>query len=323
MKIVVLDALPLDADHDLDWSPLRAIGDVTLHERTAPDETASRIAAATVIYTNKVRLGAAEMDAAGPGLKFIGVLATGYDGVDVASARQRGITVCNVPGYSAAFTAQTTIALLLELCQHVGAHSAAVRAGEWQRRGIWSFWDTPLIELSGKTLVVVGLGAVGGRVAKIAEALGMTVLSAQLPHRPAREAGSSGAWLRLPLSEALSQADAVSLHCPLTPETRGLVNAERLAQLKSSALLVNAARGPVVDDHAVAGALHSGHLAGFAADVLFPEPPDGENPLLTAPNTLLTPHLGWASRPARERLLAISAANLRGFQDGLPQNVVA
>jgi glycerate dehydrogenase len=260
------------------------------------------------------------MDAAGTGLKFIGVLATGYDVVDTAAAKERGISVSNVPGYSAAFTAQTAIALLLELSQHIGAHSDAVRGGEWQKRNIWSFWQTPMVELEGKTLAVIGLGAVGGRVAKIAQALGMTVIAAQLPHRPAKKDDST--YPRLPLDEALAQADAVSLHCPLTPETRGLINAERLAQLKPGALLVNAARGPVVDDDAVSEALRSGHLAGFAADVMAPEPPAADNPLLSAPNTVLTPHLGWASRPARERLVAVSAANLQSFLNGAPQNRV-
>ncbi len=320
MKIVVLDALPLDADHDLDWSPLTAIGTVTRHERTSAEETATRVAGADAIYTNKVRLGDAEMGAAGPSLKFIGVLATGYDVADTGAAKARQITVCNVPGYSAAFTAQTAIALLLELCQHAGQHSDAVLSGEWQRRSIWSFWQTPQIELAGRALAIVGMGAIGGRVARIAEALGMTVIAAQSPHRPERVA--EGPYLRLPLAEALGQADAVSLHCPLTPQTRGLINAERLTQFKPGAFLVNAARGPVVDDAAVVSALRSGHLAGFAADVTFPEPPTPDNPLLTAPNTILTPHLGWASRPARERLLSVSASNLRCFLDGMPQNVV-
>lgn len=321
MKIVVLDALPLDANHDLDWSPLEKIGEVTRYERTSAEETAVRISGADAVYTNKVRLQSAEMDAAGPSLKFIGVLATGYDVVETAAAKERGITVSNVPGYSAAFTAQTAIALLLELSQHVGAPSDAVRGGEWQKRDLWSFWQTPLIELDGKTLVIVGLGAVGGRVAKIAEALGMTVISAQLPNRPETK-GDGSHYLRLPLGEALARADAVSLHCPLTPETRGLINTERLAQLKTGALLVNAARGPVVDDAAVTAALLSGHLAAFAADVMTPEPPAADNPLLSAPNTILTPHLGWASRPARLRLLTISATNLSGYLSGAPQNLV-
>ena len=321
MKIVVLDALPLDADHDLDWSPLTAIGDVTRHERTSAEETAERVAEADAIYTNKVRVGAAEMDAAGPRLKFIGVLATGYDVVDIAAAKARQIMVSNVPGYSAAFTAQTAIALLLELCQHAGQHSDAVRNGEWQRRSLWSFWQTPQVELDGKTLVMVGMGAIGGRVARIAEALGMAVIAARLPHRPERVGESP--YPRLPLDEALGHADAVSLHCPLTPETRGLIDAVRLRQFKPGAFLVNTARGPMVDDAAVTAALRSGHLAGFAADVTFPEPPAPDNPLLTAPNTILTPHMGWASRPTRERLLSMSAANLRGFLDGTPQNTVS
>lgn len=320
MKIVVLETLPLDADHDLDWSPLRALGDVSLWERTRPEETATRIAGADALFTNKVRLGAAEMDAAGQGLRFIGVTATGYDVVDIAEARRRGITVCNVPSYSAAITAQTAVALLLELAQRAGLHAEAVRAGEWQRRGVWSFWLTPQIELEGKTLAIVGLGAIGGRVARVAEALGMHVLAAQLSHRPSR---TESRFPRIPLDEALAQADAVSLHIPLTPDTRHLFDAARLARMKPGALLVNAARGPVVDDAAVADALNAGHLAGYAADVLTTEPPAPDNPLLTAPNCLLTPHLAWTSRPARERLLTTSIENLRRFLAGQPQNVVS
>lgn len=320
MKIVVLETLPLDADHDLDWSPLRALGDVSLWERTRPEEMAARIAGADALFTNKVRLGAAEMDAAGQGLRFIGVTATGYDVVDIAEARRRGITVCNVPSYSAAITAQTAVALLLELAQRAGLHAEAVRAGEWQRRGVWSFWLTPQIELEGKTLAIVGLGAIGGRVARVAEALGMHVLAAQLSHRPSR---TESRFPRIPLDEALAQADAVSLHIPLTPDTRHLFDAARLARMKPGALLVNAARGPVVNDAAVADALNAGHLAGYAADVLSTEPPAPDNPLLTAPNCLLTPHLAWTSRPARERLLTTSIENLRRFLAGQPQNVVS
>jgi glycerate dehydrogenase len=320
LKIVVLDSLPLDADHDLDWSPLTSYGVVDRFESTSPTETAERIAGAAAVFTNKVRMGAPEMDAAGGSLRFIGVLATGYDVVDVAAARARGITVANVPGYSGAFTAQTTIALLLELCQQAGRHAEAVRAGEWQRRAIWSFWLSPQIELEGRTLAVLGLGAIGVRVARIAEALGMHVIIGKMPDRPDRV---SERWPRLPLDEALTQADAITLHVPLAPATRGLINTGRLARMRHGALLVNAARGLVVDEAAVARALHSGHLGGYAADVVTTEPPAANNPLLTAPNCLLTPHLGWSSKPARERLLAISAENLRRYLSGMPQNLVS
>jgi len=321
MKIVVLDRLPLDADHDLDWSPLASLGEVTLRDQTLARDTAARVAGANALYTNKVRLGAEEMEAAGPGLRFIGVLATGYDVVDIAEAKRRDITVCNVPSYSAAFTAQTTIALLLELCQQFGRHSDSVRTGDWQKRGIWSYRLTPQIELDGRTHVIVGLGTIGRRVAGIAAALGMRVIAAQLPGRPAP--ADDPAYPRLPLDEALALADSISLHTPLTPETRHLFDANRLAQIKPGARLVNVARGAVVDDTAIADALRTGRLAGYAADVITTEPPAPFNPLLTAPNCVLTPHLAWTSRDARERLLATSIENLRRFLGGAPQNVVS
>jgi glycerate dehydrogenase len=319
MKIVVLDSLPLDADHDLDWSPLRSLGNLTLYERTAPEEINARIADADAIYTNKVRLSGEHFVTA-PSLRLVSVLATGYDIIDLAAAKAAGVTVCNVPGYSTPSTAQTAIALLLELCQHIGHHAGEVREGQWQARGIWSFWDRTPIELDGKTLAIIGMGKVGGRVAQISEALGMSVIAASLPGR--EEKSNAYPYPRLPLSEALRMSDVVSLHCPLTPETRGLLNAERLALLKPSALVVNTARGPVVDEAAVAEALHTHRLAGYAADVLSTEPPAPDNPLLSAPRAYITPHLAWASRESRSRLLAISVENLRAFAAGSPQNVV-
>jgi len=323
MKITVLDARPMDAG-DLDWTPLRALGDLTLHERTAPDDVNERIADADIVYTNKVRLSA-DAFAAAPRLKLVSVLATGYDVIDLDVAREHGVTVCNVPGYAASSVAQTTIALLLELTNRVGAHAEAVRAGAWSEAGIWSFWRSPLVELAGKTLVVVGLGAIGGRVAGIARTLGMEVVAARLPGRGAsgRSGRSAGPFPRLPLDEALARADAISLHCPLTPETRQLINAERLARIKPTAFLVNTARGALVDEAALATALHGNRLAGYAADVLSVEPPPPDNPLLSAPNCLVTPHFAWASREARQRLLDASVENLRAFLAGRPQNVVS
>lgn len=317
MKIVILDARPMDAG-DLDWTPLRALGDLTLHGQSAPDAVNERIAEADIVYTNKVRLPA-DAFAAAPRLKLVSVLATGYDVIDLAAARQRGVTVCNVPGYAAPSVAQTTIALLLELANRVGAHAEAVAAGAWTEGGIWSFWRFPLVELAGKTLVVVGLGAIGGKVAGIARALGMEVVAAELPGRSA----SGGPFPRVPLDEALPRADVISLHCPLTPETRHLIDADRLARLKPTAFLVNTARGALVDEAALAAALRAGRLAGYAADVLSVEPPPSDNPVLSAPNCLLTPHFAWASREARQRLLDASVENLRAFLAGRPQNVVA
>lgn len=260
---------------------------------------------------NKVRLGADAL-AQAPRLRLITVLATGHDVVDGAAARAAGITLCNVAGYSTPSTAQHALALLLELTNQVGRHAEAVAQGAWQERGIWSWAETPLTELEGKTLALVGYGAIGGRVARLAEALGMRVL-------PVARTLRDSTW---PLAEALAQADVVVLQCPLTPATHHLINAQTLTLLKPGALLVNCARGPVLDEAAVAAALWSGHLAGFATDVLSTEPPAPDNPLLSAPNTRITPHHAWATRAARERLLAETVANIEAFRSGEPRNVV-
>lgn len=319
MKIVVLDALPLDAEGDMDWSPLRAMGELVLYPQTKPEETAARIMGAYAVYSNKVRLTAYHF-ANAPDLRLVSVLATGHDIVDGAAARQHGVTVCNVPGYSTPSTAQTTIALLLELCHYAGEHAVRVREGGWTEAGIWSFWLHTPIELAEKTLVIVGLGAVGKRVAQIAEALGMQVIAAQVP---GRETTGTTAIQRIPLEDALSVADVISLHCPLTPGTRGLMNAERLAHLKAGAFIVNTARGALVDDAAIVAALESGHLGGYAADVLSVEPPPVDHPLFTAPRCIITPHNAWASYASRSRLLAESIENLRAFYAGAPRNVVS
>lgn len=317
MQIVVLDAKPLDAG-DMDWAPLRTLGEVTLHDNSTPDEVQTRIQNAEAIFTNKVKVGASEMDAA-PRLKFIGVLATGYDVVNVQAARERGITVCNVPGYGTTFVAQATIALLLELCHRAGKHDAAIRSGAWQESGAFSFWNGPLIDLDGKTLVIIGLGAIGRRVAHIAESLGMNVIAAQLPGREK----SDIEFKRLPLEAALAQADVVSLHCPISEQTRGIINAQTLRLMKPSALLINTARGLLVNDEDLAFALREGQIAGYAADVLSQEPPPDNHPLLHAPNCILTPHYSWASPQSRQRLLNIAVENLRLFLEGKPQNVVS
>ncbi len=316
MKIVVLDGVPLNPG-DLDWQPLHDLGEVRIHERTAPGQVAERIQDAVAVFSNKVKITADHM-AAAPDLKFIGVMATGYDNIDVPAARQRGVAVANVPSYSSAFTAQTAIALLLELAHHVGHHAAEVRGGRWSENRDFSFWDYPLVELKGKTMLIVGLGTIGAKVAKVAEALGMRVVAASLPGRPLTSESR-----HVPLDEALPKADVVSLHCPLNDTTRHLVNEARLQLFKPGAMLINTARGGLVDEAALAAALRSGHLAGFAGDVLSAEPPPATNPLLDAPNCLLTPHIGWASREARQRLLDTCAINLRSFVQGAPQNLVS
>ena len=316
MKIIVLDGTPLNPG-DLSWDALHDLGDVTMHPRTAPDEVAQRIKGAQIVLTNKVKL-TAEHFASAPDLKYVGEMATGFDNIDVKSARENGVIVCNVPSYSANFTAQTAIALLLELCHYVGSHAAAVAAGAWPDSPDFSFWNTPLVDLENKTLVILGVGTIGSRVAKIGAALGMQIIAAQSPGR-----SYDSDSMHLPLSDALPQADVVSLHCPLKPETRQMVNAEFLAQMKPSALLINTARGALIDEVALAKALEQGAIAGFAADVLSVEPPPADNPLLSAKNTIITPHIGWASIEARQRCLQTSVDNLRAYLDGKPRNVVS
>ncbi len=318
MNIVVLDSRPTD-DGDLDWAPLRELGHLTLHERTSPAQVLERIREAEVVFTNKVRLTRQAFEAA-PHLKYVGEMATGTDNIDLAAAREHGVTVCNVAGYSGDFTAQLTWALILELASRAGDHSRLVHQGAWSECPDFSFWSFPLVELSNKTLLIVGLGNIGRRVARIGAAFNMNVLSAILPNR---QNSGQDECRRVELDEALGLADVVSLHCPLTPQTRGLMNARRLAMLKPWALLVNTGRGPLVEDAPVRAALESGALAAYGADVLFPEPPPRDHPLLGAPRCILTPHLAWASPEARQRLLHESIDNLRGFVSGEPRNVVS
>lgn len=313
-EIVCLDSAPADVG-DMSWEGVRRSGALTLYARTSPSEILERAKNASVVITNKVRLTDKTLRQL-PQLKLICVLATGYDIVDIDAARQAGITVCNVPGYSTASTAQLAISLLLELAWGVGSHSDAVHAGEWSRQPTFAYWRRPLIELDGKTLVIAGFGSIGGRCAKIAEAIGMKVVVAQLPGRPSGEG-------RVPLRDALGMADALSLHCPLNSDTHHLLNDTTIAQLKTGCLVVNTGRGPLVDSAAMRRALESGHVGGFATDVMAQEPPPLDEPLIGAPRTIITPHTGWATREARARLIDATAENIRAFLDGSPQNVVS
>jgi glycerate dehydrogenase len=316
MKIVVLDSLPLDRG-DLDWSPIREFGELEVYESTSPEEIEERIEEADVVLTNKVPLREVQINLT-RNLKMIGVLATGYDVIDINAAGRRGIAVANVPGYSAAFTAQTAIALLLELSNRAGEHAASVRNGDWTKSATFSYWNTPLVELAGKTILVVGLGEIGRRVAAVTAALGMRVVAAQFAGRESTES----LYPRVPVDEGFAIADVVTLHSPLTAQTHELVNARRLSLIDPGALIVNTARGALVNEADVAEALASGHLAGYGADVLSKEPPLPTNPLLTAPNAIITPHYGWASPDARQRLLAETTANIAAFLAGTARNVV-
>ncbi|OGR36134.1 MAG: glycerate dehydrogenase [Desulfuromonadales bacterium GWD2_61_12] len=320
MKIVVLDGYTLNPG-DLDWQPLEALGDCTIHERTPKELLLERAAGAEVLLTNKVVVGEAEM-AALPQLRYIGVLATGYNIVDVAAARRHGITVCNVPAYSTASVAQLTFALLLELTSQVGHHADRVRAGGWASCRDFSFRERPLVELEGLTLGIVGFGAIGRQVAVLGHAFGMAVL-VHTAHPERYQATPDGAAVHfVGRDELFAASDVVSLHCPLTEATQGLVDARRLALMRSSAFLLNTSRGALIDEGALAAALNAGKLAGAGLDVLTLEPPAAGNPLLTAANCCITPHIAWATIAARTRLLATTVANVRAFMQGAPQNVV-
>lgn len=312
MTIVVLDGYTLNPG-DLDWAPLRALGACEIYERTPVDQVVHRARAAEVVLTNKCPLSA-ETIAQLPKLKYIGVLATGYNVVDVAAARARGIPVCNVPSYGTRSVAQHVFALILAHTQRVETHAMAVRAGRWSRSPDFCFWSHPLIELEGKTLGLVGYGRIGQAVAALGRAFGMHVLV----HSRRATLGVE----QVELDELFHRADVVSLHCPLTPETQGIVNAQRLALMKPEALLVNTGRGPLIVEADLADALNAGRIAGAALDVLSSEPPTPDNPLLTAKNCLITPHIAWATKAARARLLGGVIENLRAYLAGHPQNVV-
>lgn len=315
MKIVILDAYAANPG-DLSWDEFAALGELTVYDRTAPEDVAARIGDAEVVFINKVRL-TDDIFAACPNLKLVSILATGYNIVDLAAAKRRGITVCNVPGYSTRAVVQMTFALLLEICQQVGLHSGAVHTGRWQTCPDFCFWDRPLIELDGKTMGIVGYGAIGSAVGTVAQALGMKLLVTARHEKPVPEGAH---FVSLP--ELLAQSDVVSLHCPQTAENARMIDAGALAQMKDGAILLNTARGGLLDEQAVADALRSGKLLAAGMDVVSAEPIRADNPLLTAPNCFLTPHIAWAPLETRRRLQAISAENLRAFLAGKPQNVV-
>lgn len=315
MKIVVLDGYTLNPG-DLSWEGLRAVGETVIYDRTNPSEAADRLRGAEATLTNKFPLGR-ELLTALPNLRYIGVTATGYNIVDVQAARERGISVSNVPAYGTDSVAQTVFALLLELAHRVGHHSAAVREGKWARTPDFSFWDFPLVELSGLTLGIIGYGRIGHKVAQIGQAFGMKILIAQ--HRPDLKSD----YPMADVDEVFKQADVLSLHCPLTPATKGIVNAERLGLMKPTAFLINTSRGPLIDEPALASALNEGKIVGAALDVLSTEPPPSDHILYKAKNCFITPHYAWATKAARQRLMDVSVKNLRAFADGKPQNVVS
>lgn len=317
MKIVVLDGYTLNPG-DLSWDGLEKLGDVTVYDRTPADKVVERAQDAEIVFTNKTPLGE-DILAQLPSLKFIGVLATGYNIINTDVAKKNGVLVSNVPGYGTASVVQLTFALLLELTQHVKHHSDAVREGKWAQSIDWCFWDYPLVELEGKTMGIIGFGSIGEKVADIATAFGMNVIGSKR-HRTDQSHRKNFKWAEIP--ELLAEADVVSIHTPLVPETQGLINKENLALMKPSAFLLNTSRGPIIVDQDLADALNNDVIAGAGIDVLSKEPPNADNPLFSAKNCLITPHIAWATLEARTRLMAITVDNLTAFMDGKPVNVV-
>jgi glycerate dehydrogenase len=315
MNIVVLDGLTLNPG-DLSWDALRELGHCEIHDRTPPAEILHRAANAEVILTNKAVLTRADLDHL-PKLKYIGVLATGTNVVDLAAARERGIPVTNVPAYSTPSVVQATFALLLELTHQVGHHADGVRAGRWAASPDFSYCDFPLVELAGLTLGIVGFGRIGRAVADVAGAFGMNVLV----HNPSPKSAPPNVRFG-ELETLFRESDVVTLHCPLTAQTKNLVNAQRLGTMKSTAFLLNTSRGPLVDERALAEALNEGKIAGAGLDVLSVEPPPADHPLLRARNCIITPHNAWATGAARARLMRVAVENVRAFLVGQPQNVV-
>ena len=311
MKIVVLDGQTLNPG-DLSWDALKQLGDLTVYEYTLPAQTVERIQGADVALTNKTLMDADTMKTA-KALKYIGVLATGYNVVDVEAAKRLGILVTNIPTYGTAAVAQYVFALLLEICHHVGHHDRQVQEGRWAASRDFCFWDYPLMELAGKTLGVIGFGRIGQATAKIAEAFGMRVVAYDT-HGNNQEI--------VPLEQLYRESDVISLHCPLLPDNRGMINSKAIAGMKNGVIIINTSRGPLINEADLRDALLSGKVYAAAVDVVSEEPIQADNPLLHLPNCLITPHIAWASRESRQRLMDIAVANLAAFMGGRTVNSV-
>lgn len=316
LNIVILDGYASNPG-DLSWEALKALGNLTVYDRTKPEDIEQRAAQADIILTNKVAFGADLMDRL-PRLKYIGVLATGYNIIDTEAAAQRGIVVTNIPAYSSDSVAQMTFAHILNITNRIGHYARQCREGRWSDSPDFCYWDTPLMELAGKTIGIVGLGSIGGRVAQLARDFGMDVYAFTSKNSVDLPEGIQKATME----GLLGISDILTLHCPLNSETFELINAETLAQMKRGAILINTGRGQLVNEAAVAEALKSGQLSAYGADVMCQEPPLRDNPLLHCPNAYLTPHVAWASKAARQRLLSIAIENVRAFINGTPQNKV-
>jgi len=318
MKIVILDAYTSNPG-DLSWEGLENFGELKVYERTAPEQVLERCSGCEVVFTNKVILNSETIEQL-PELKYIGVLATGTNVVDLHFAEEKGICVTNIPGYSTDSVVQHILAFMLHFSSKVSIHNDAVQQGDWVNSSDFSFTLGTLNELSGKTLGIIGLGNIGRKLAKVADAMGMKIVAAHQSSMDRLEVPYEVEWF--PVDEVFARVDFLSLNCPLTSKTEKVVNAERLRKMKNSAVVINTGRGPLVDEQALADALKNGTIAGAGLDVLSTEPPAGDNPLLSAENCVITPHIAWASREARARLIAIAADNLSSFLFGNPKNFV-
>ena len=316
MKIVILDGYT-ENPGDLSWAGIEAFGDLTVYDRTPKEKILERIGDAKVVITNKTPITRQTLDAC-PAIKYIGVLATGYNVVDVAAAKEKGIPVCNIPAYGTEAVAQFAIALLLEICNRVGHHDKAVHEGRWENNPDWCFWDFPLIELYGKTMGIIGFGRIGQAVGKIAKAIGMNVIANdEYPNDSGKEIAEY-----VSLDDLFARSDVISLHCPLFPSTEGIICKENINKMKNSVIIINNSRGPLIVEQDLADALNSDKVYAAAVDVAINEPINSDSPLLKAKNCIITPHISWAPKETRQRLMDIAVANLQAFVDGSPINVV-
>jgi glycerate dehydrogenase len=317
MEIVVLDGYA-ENPGDLSWAGFAALGRIAVYDRTPAAAIVGRIGRAEVVITNKTPLSRETLEAC-PGLRYVGLLATGYDIIDLAAAREKGLVVSNVPAYGTEAVAQFAIALLLEVASRVGHHAQAVKEGRWSASPDWSFWDYPLMELSGQTLAIIGFGRIGQATGRIARAIGMRVLA--VDERPDEAGRAIGQYVSL--DEALARADVIGLHCNLTPATAGLIRKETIARMKDGVIIINNSRGPLINESDLAEALNSGKVRAAALDVVSAEPIRPENPLLKAENCLITPHISWAAIECRRRIMDIAVNNLAAFLRNAPVNVVS
>lgn len=317
MNIVVLDGYTLSPG-DISWDSLKSLGELTVYDRTSPQQVAERIGTAEIVFTNKTPITNEVMENS-PNIKFIGVLATGYNIVDVKSAGKHGILVSNIPAYGTNAVGQFAIALLLEICHHIGDHSIAVKNGEWTSNPDWSFWKYPLIELAGKNMGIVGYGRIGRTTGRIAQALGMKVLAFDTF---ADTSLVSDTCKYVELNTLFGESDVIVLHCPLTSETEGMINEHTIKKMKTGVIIINDSRGPLIVEEDLRDALNTGKVAAAACDVASTEPIRMDNPLLSAKNIIITPHIAWAPKESRQRLMDIAIDNLRRFIDGKPVNIV-